>query len=72
MMIMTKRPKIKKFAYVPYGINLMDFDPLRSGDETSFRKKFKLENKFLITYSGGIRKSGNLDLQGVDKILKAF
>jgi len=72
MMIMTKRLKIKKFAYVPYGINLMDFDPLRSGDETSFRKKFKLENKFLITYSGGIWRSGNLDLQGVDKILKAF
>jgi glycosyltransferase involved in cell wall biosynthesis len=70
--IMTKRLNLKKVAYVPYGVNLMDFDPLQFGNEASFRRKFKLENKFLITYSGGTWRSGNLDLQGTDKILKAF
>jgi len=72
MKLMTKRLKISKCVYVPYGVNLANFDPLRFGDGTSFRQKFNLKNKFLITYSGGIWRLGNLDIQGIDKILKAF
>jgi glycosyltransferase involved in cell wall biosynthesis len=72
MKLMTKRLRIKKYTYVPYGINLKNFDPLKSGNGTSFRKKFNLEGKFLITYSGGVWRPINLDLQGIDKVLKAF
>jgi glycosyltransferase involved in cell wall biosynthesis len=72
MDLMAKRLKIKKCTYVPYGVNLKDFDPLKSGNGTSFRIKFKLEGKFLITYSGSVWRPDNLDLQGIDKLLKAF
>ena len=72
MNLITKRFRIKKFVYVPYGINLMDFNPLKFGKGNDLRKKLGLEKKFLITYSGGGGLFGGLDLQGISKTLKAF
>jgi glycosyltransferase involved in cell wall biosynthesis len=72
MKIVTKRFRIKKFIYIPYGLNLTDFDPLGYGNGSNLRRRLKLENKFLITFSGGGGSWQGLDLHGINKILKAF
>lgn len=70
--VMSKRIRIKSSTYVPCGINLEIFDPIKFGNKQLFRNKFALKNKFILTYSGGIWRLDNLDLQGIDKVLRAF
>lgn len=72
MDIMTRKLKIKKYVYVPYGIDLKNFDPLKYGNPKWFREKYSLKNKFVLTYSGGIWRKNGVDLQGIDNMLKAF
>lgn len=72
MEVMTKRLGIRRAAYIPCGIDLRIFDPLRQGDAEGVKRRFNLENKFVILYSGGLWRIGGMELQGVDKVIEAF
>ncbi|MEM4483713.1 MAG: glycosyltransferase family 4 protein [Candidatus Methanomethylicia archaeon] len=72
MKLMTKLLKIKRFEYVPYGIDLINFDPIKFGSDVSFREKYFVKNKFILTYSGGFWRLKGIDLQGTDNMLEAF
>jgi glycosyltransferase involved in cell wall biosynthesis len=72
MDVMTKRLHIKRAEYVPFGIDFRVFDPLRQGDANTARNRLGIKNKFVILYSGGLWRVKGVDLQGIDKVLKAF
>jgi len=72
MDIMTRRLGIRKAIYVPDGVDLRVFDPLRHGDGEGVRRRFGLKDKFLFLYSGGVWRSKGMELQGVKKVLEAF
>ncbi|MEM2742335.1 MAG: glycosyltransferase [Nitrososphaeria archaeon] len=72
MNIINSRLKIKKCIYVPHGIDLKSFDPMKFGNSIWFRKMYSLEDYFILTYSGGIWRVRGEDLQGVDNMLRAF
>jgi glycosyltransferase involved in cell wall biosynthesis len=72
MEIITKRLKIRQATYIPEGVDLRMFDPLRQGNAEGLRRSFGLEEKFIILYSGGLFRMGGVELQGVRKALEAF
>jgi len=72
MELIARRVNLKKYTYVPHGIDLSVFDPLRYGHRECFIRKFGIENRFILLYSGGMWRVEGIDLQGTDKMLKAF
>lgn len=70
MEIMKKRLKVRKCAYVPHGVDLSEFDPMKA-DPKNFRSKHRLGDSFLVTYSGGAWSYRGIDLQGVRKVVEA-
>jgi glycosyltransferase involved in cell wall biosynthesis len=68
----TKRLNLRRYVYVPYGIDSSIFNPRKYGNRKYFREKFGIKDKFMLLYSGGIWRVDNVDLQGTDKMLKAF
>jgi len=72
MEIITRRINLKKFAYIPYGIDFSTFNPMKYGKPDYIREKYSIRDRFVLLYSGGIWRIEGFDLQGVDKILRAF
>lgn len=72
MEIITRRINLKKFAYIPYGIDFSTFNPMKYGKPDYIREKYSIRDRFVLLYSGGIWRIKGFDLQGVDKILRAF
>lgn len=72
MNLVTKRLKIKRCEYVPYGVDLTKFNPIKFGNDVWFREKYSIKDKFILTYSGGFWRLKNIDLQGTDNMLEAF
>ncbi len=72
MKLVTKRLKIKRSEYVPHGIDLTKFNPIKFGNDVSFREKYLIKDKFILTYSGGFWRLRDIDLQGTDNMLEAF
>ncbi len=72
MEMMTRRLDIRQATYIPHGIDLRIFDPLQQGDRKGVRRRLRLEDKFLILYSGGLWRSRGMEFQGVKKVLEAF
>jgi len=63
---------IKRVSYVPFGVNLKIFDPLRVSNDLFFEKFRDLDGKFLIGYSGGMWFVNGIDRLGVEKLIAAF
>ena len=72
MEVITRRLGIRRATYIPHGIGLRVFDPLRQRDREGVERRFGLDDKFLILYSGGLWRREGTDLQGVTKVLEAF
>ncbi len=72
MEIMSRRIKIRRSVYVPYGIDSSSFNPPRFGKPGYFRRKYGLSGRFIFFYSGVLWRVEGVDLQGTDKLLKAF
>ena len=70
--LITKQLSLKRYIYIPYGIDSSIFNPRKYGNSKYFREKFGIRDQFMLLYSGGIWRIGSVDLQGTDKMLKAF
>ena len=66
------RMKLKRCAYIPYGTELSVFDPQKYGNPAYFKEKYELKKHFILLYSGGLWRVKGWDLQGTDKMIKAF
>jgi glycosyltransferase involved in cell wall biosynthesis len=66
------RLKLKHYAYIPYGIELSIFNPQKYGNSAYFKERYGLKKHFILLYSGGVWKVEGQDLQGTDKMIKAF
>ena len=67
-----RRLKLKRYTYIPYGIELSVFNPQKHGNPVYFRERYGLKKHFILLYSGGIWRVEGWDLQGTDKMIKAF
>lgn len=72
MELITRRIRLKKYTYIPYGIDLSVFDPLKYGCRECFTRELGIGNRVILLYSGGLWRVKGIDLQGTDKMLKAF
>jgi len=63
---------IKRVSYVPFGVDLRIFDPLRVSSDLFFEKFRDLDGKLLIGYSGGMWFVNGIDRLGVEKLIAAF
>jgi len=65
---------IKQSTYIPFGINLREFDYyFNRVDRSLFITQYNLKkHNFIITYSGGIWWIGNKEVQGLFNLLPAF
>ncbi|MEM4497429.1 MAG: glycosyltransferase [Nitrososphaerota archaeon] len=70
MEIMRRRLSIKECTYIPHGIDLNEFDPTKVNPMV-FRQKYGLNENFIVVYSGGIWSPYGVDLQGIEKLIKA-
>jgi len=63
---------LRRVEYLPYGIDLKDFDPLVVSPQI-FLDKYKIDSAIVrIVYSGGMWKVSGKDVLGVEKLLRAF
>jgi glycosyltransferase involved in cell wall biosynthesis len=72
MEIITRRINLKKFTYVPYGIDFLTFNPMEYGKPDYIKERYSIGNRFVLLYSGGVWRVKGFDLQGIDKVLRAF
>lgn len=72
MEVTSRRIKIRRSIYVPHGIDSSSFNPLKFGKPDYFKRKNGLNGRFIFFYSGGLWRVEGVDLQGTDKMLKAF
>jgi len=72
MELITRKIHLKKYTYIPHGIDLSVFDPLRYGRRDRFTREIGIKDRFVLLYSGGLWRSNGIDLQGTDKMLEAF
>jgi len=63
---------IRNVGYVPFGIDLRVFDPLRVSEDLFFERYKDLKGKVLVGYSGGMWFVDGIDRLGVEKIIQAF
>jgi len=63
---------IRCVKYLPFGIDLSIFDPLKADREIVYKKYPELEDKIVVGYSGGFWLVNGEDATGVTKILLAF
>jgi glycosyltransferase involved in cell wall biosynthesis len=49
----------KKVSFIPNGVDTDLFDPSQNGE--NFRKKFQLDGKFVVTYSGALGLANDLE-----------
>jgi len=70
--IMKSRLKLKRYTYIPYGVDLSIFNPQMHGSSAYFKEKYGLKKYFILLYSGGVWKVDGWDLQGTDKMIDAF
>jgi glycosyltransferase involved in cell wall biosynthesis len=63
---------IKCVRYLPFGVDLSIFDPLKADRELVYEKYPDLEDKIVVGYSGGFWFVHGIDATGVTKILLAF
>jgi len=69
--IYLRRLGIKTF-YLPYGLDLEIFDPIKIGGKIFFENYPQAEGKIVIGYSGSMWFRDGRDVLGVEKILKAY
>ncbi|MEM1509363.1 MAG: glycosyltransferase family 4 protein [Thermofilaceae archaeon] len=72
MEVISRRIKIRRSVYVPHGIDFSSFNPSKFGKPDYFKRKNSLNGRFIFFYSGGLWRVEGIDLQGTDKMLKAF
>ncbi|BDR92084.1 glycosyltransferase family 4 protein [Vulcanisaeta souniana] len=72
IMALLKRIGISNVKYVPFGIDLGQFDPMRVSTSIFFERYRDLEGKVLIGYSGGMWFVNGKERIGVEKIIRAF
>jgi glycosyltransferase involved in cell wall biosynthesis len=72
MELITRRIRLKKYTYIPHGVDLSVFDPLKYGRRDRFVRQLGMGDRFVLLYSGGVWRINGIDLQGTDKMLKAF
>ena len=70
--ILLKRIGINNVKYVPFGIDLNQFDPMKVPTTVFFERYRDLEGKILIGYSGGMWYVNGEERIGVEKIVRAF
>jgi len=63
---------IRCVKYLPFGIDLSIFDPLKADREIVYKKYPELEDKIVVGYSGGFWFVDGEDATGVTKILLTF
>jgi len=61
-----------KTYYLPYGLDLEIFDPIKIGSKIFFENYPQAEGKIVVGYSGGMWFRNGKDVLGVEKILKAY
>jgi len=66
-----RRLGIRAF-YLPYGLDLEIFDPMKIGSKIFFENYPQAEGKIIIGYSGGMWIKNGKDVSGVEKILRAY
>ncbi|ADN50262.1 glycosyltransferase [Vulcanisaeta distributa] len=69
---LLRRIGISNVRYVPFGIDLGRFDPMRVSTSIFFERYRDLEGKVLIGYSGGMWIVNGKERIGVEKIIRAF
>ena len=72
IMILLRRIGISNVRYIPFGIDLNQFDPLKVSLRIFFDKYKDLEGKILIGYSGGAWFVNGEERIGIKKIIHAF
>lgn len=63
---------IRNVEYIPFGIDLETFDPLKFPRDLFFERFRDVEGRVLVGYSGGMWFVDGVERIGVEKIVKAF
>lgn len=58
--------------YLPFGVDLSEFDPLSIPSSLFLEKYPHVSDKVRVVYSGGVWEVGGRDVLGVEKLIKAF
>ena len=70
--VLLRRIRINNVKYVPFGIDLNQFDPMKVPTTIFFERYRDLEGKILVGYSGGMWYVNGKERIGVEKIIRAF
>lgn len=61
-----------RVEYLPFGVDLSEFDPLATPSSLFLEKYPQVSDKVRVVYSGGVWEVGGRDVLGVEKLIKAF